>query len=261
MHNAAFAALGLDYIYVPFNVKPDSLKAAVESIRALDIVGVNVTIPHKNSVGQYLDWVSDDAMLIGSVNTIHNVDGVLRGYSTDGIGFLRALEDSGMAPDGARAVVLGAGGAACATVYALAAHGSSVTVANRSSERAERLASCVNSALGLSAVTAVGLDSDVARNAVREADLLVNCTPVGMHPNVDAQPIPSEWLHSGLLVFDQVYNPSETKLLRAAGSIGSQCVNGAKMLVYQGAASFEIWTGLAPPVNIMEEAVSVTANA
>lgn len=254
MHNAAFAELGLDYVYVPFSVHPDNLKDALQGVRALGIVGVNLTIPHKEQAVEILDWVSDDARLIGSVNTVHNCDGVLKGYSTDGPGFIRALKSWGKSPEGSKAVVLGAGGSAKATVYALAARGADVTVLNRTHARAVELAEHLNAALGSGSVRVVALDDPGAAGAVREADLLVNCTPVGMHPYPDAQPVPSEWLHPGLFVFDQIYNPLETNLLKAAKAVGARTANGIKMLVFQGALSFEIWTGQAPPVATMEAA-------
>jgi len=255
MHNAAFRELGLDYIYVPFNVHPDNLEAAVRGIRALDLVGVNVTVPHKERVIEFLDWVSDDARAIGSVNTIHNSDGVLKGYSTDGPGFIRALEEAGKSPGGSKAVILGAGGSARATAHALAARGAGVTVANRTYSRAVELSESLSAALGMKAIKPAALDGAEAREAVLEADLLVNCTSVGMHPHTEAQPIPSEWLHAGLFVFDQIYNPLETGLLKAAEAAGACGVNGVGMLVFQGAISFEIWTGQAAPVEVMRRAV------
>ncbi len=254
MHNAAFRELGLDYVYVPFSVHPDNLRDAVQGVRALGIVGVNLTIPHKEQVIGLLDWVSEDARLIGSVNTIHNCEGVLKGYSTDGPGFIRALESSGKSPDGSKAAVLGAGGSAKATVYALAARGAQVTVLNRTFSRAVELADNLNQTLGSGSVKVVALDDPHAAEVIREADLLVNCTPVGMHPHPDAQPVPSEWLHPGLFVFDQIYNPLETNLLKAAKAAGARTANGIKMLVFQGALSFEIWTGHVPPVMTMEAA-------
>ena len=253
MHNAAFRELGLDYTYVPFNVCPDDLTMAVQGIRALGIVGVNVTIPHKERVIGLLDWVSDDARRIGSVNTIHNCAGVLKGYSTDGPGLVRALEAAGKSPQGSKAVVLGAGGSARATVHALVTHGADVTVANRTHSRAVELSESLKPASGI-AVKAVALDSGAARESVLAADLLVNCTPVGMYPNADAQPIPSEWLHAGLFVYDQIYNPMETNLLKAARAAGAGGSGGIGMLVFQGAVSFEIWTEQSPPVEIMKEA-------
>jgi shikimate dehydrogenase len=225
----------------------------VRGIRSLGIIGVNLTIPHKERVIELLDWVSEDALSIRSVNTIHNCDGVLKGYSTDGPGFLRALEASGKSPEGSKAVVLGAGGSARATVCALAKAGAEVTVVNRTESRAVELCEQMRSVNV--AVRPVALDSAEAMRAVRDADLLVNCTPVGMHPHTDAQPVPSEWLHAGLFVYDQIYNPLETRLLKAAKSAGAETANGVKMLVFQGAISFEIWTGQPPPIGVMEEAV------
>ncbi len=255
MQNAAFRALGLDCVYVPFGVHPDDLERAVQGIRALGIVGINLTIPHKERVIDMLDWVSEDARRIRSVNTIHNCDGVLKGYSTDGAGFIRALESCGKAASGARAVVIGAGGSSRATVHALVAGGAKVALVNRTLDRAVELAATVNGSFGDSVVCPIGLDDPAAERAVKEADLLVNCTPVGMHPKPDAQPIPSDWLHSGLFVYDQIYNPVESQLLRAARAVGADGANGIKMLVFQGALSFEIWTGRTPPVDIMESAV------
>jgi len=254
MHNAAFRALGLDVVYVPFEVHPDDLEMAIKGVRALGLLGVNLTIPHKEKVAKFLDWIDKEATRIGSVNTVHNVDGELRGYSTDGRGFIRALQAAGKSPKDSRAVILGAGGAARATAYALAQHGASVTIANRTFSRALELAESLNPVVD-GEIKAVSLNGEAAREAISVADLLVNCTPVGMYPNVDEQPIPSEWLHPNLFVYDQIYNPLETRLLRAAKRSGAQTANGVGMLVYQGAISFEIWTGQSPPLAVMERAV------
>lgn len=255
MHNAAFLALGLDYIYVPFDVEPRNLESALVGLRSLGIAGVNVTIPHKESVIRHLDWVSDEARSIGSVNTIHNDEGILKGYSTDGDGFIQALENAGKHPSGLRTVVLGAGGSARATVYALLKSGSDVIIVNRTPVRAADLADLMN-AMGSGKSVATAHYGDEARRAIAEADLLVNCTSVGMDPNPEASPVPAEWLHSGLFVYDQVYNPRETTLLRAAEQIGAAGVNGLSMLIRQGALSFKVWTGCDAPVPIMESAIS-----
>jgi shikimate dehydrogenase len=255
MQNAAFRALGLNYIYVPFCVHADNLGAAVESVRALGICGVNITIPHKERVIPYLDWVSEDAARIGSVNTIHNYNGTLKGYSTDGPGFIRSLKSVWRSPSGCRAVVLGAGGAARAAVYALVKEGADVWVANRTFLRAVELARSINTATGADRVVPVDLLGDHAKNALLRADLLVNCTSVGMYPNVNEQPVPEEWLHPGLFVYDQVYNPLLTKLQKSAQQKGAETSGGLGMLVHQGAASFEIWTEQAPSLDIMYDAV------
>ncbi len=255
MHNAAFQDLGLDFVYVPFNVHPDNLEAAVQGVRALQLVGVNVTIPHKESVIRFLDWVSPEAQQISSVNTIHNSEGLLKGYSTDGQGFIESLGPMAAEICGKKSVVLGAGGSARAIVHALAIRGSEVTVANRTLSRAIEMVETLSKLLGNRSIRAVQIESKEAREAVAEANLLVNCTSVGMFPHIEEQPIPSEWLHKDLLVYDLIYNPIETRLLQAAREIGCKIMNGVLMLVHQGAISFRIWTGLEPPIKVMEEAV------
>lgn len=257
MHNAAFIGLALDYVYVPFNVCPDDLEDALAGVRALGITGVNLTIPHKERAVELLDSVSPEALQIGSVNTVHNVDGVLKGYSTDGEGFMRSLAAERKSADGSRAVVLGAGGSAKAVVHALAVGGAQVSVLNRTTSRAVELAERIDAVLpGESgSVRAVALEGSEARDTIADADLLVNCTSVGMHPNTDEQPIPSEWLHDRLFVYDLIYNPLKTRLLEAAEAAGARGANGVGMLVYQGAISFEIWTGRKPPTDIMKQAV------
>lgn len=254
MHNAAIALLGLEYVYVPFQVESENAGAAVEAIRALGIVGMNVTVPHKEAVIEHLDDVSEEARIIGSVNTITNDGGALRGTSTDGAGFLGSLEELGVKPEGLTVIVAGAGGTAKATVYALAARGAKVLVVNRTVERALKLAESINAALGGDLVSVDRLDANRLRETLKGADVFVNCTSVGMHPRADASPVPADALHAGLLVYDQVYNPRRTLLLRAAEEAGARTASGLRMLVYQGAISFAIWTGLEPPVDVMEKA-------
>lgn len=254
MHNSAFAEAGLDYIYVPFEVHPDNLKSAVDAIRALGIKGVNVTIPHKSNVIQHLDWVSDSAQSIMSVNTIHNDGGVLKGYSTDGEGFILSVKESGISLLNTNTIVLGAGGSAKATVLALVENGAHVKIINRTYSRAVELAGSINSLKRADLVTAVPYGEDTA-DEIAEAELMVNCTSVGMYPDIDTSPVPAEWLHEGLFVYDQVYNPIETKLVKLARQAGASGVNGQGMLVYQGALAFEIWTGLKAPVEIMKSAL------
>ncbi len=256
MHNAAFREMAMDYVYVPFNVSPDDLENALRGIKALGLVGANLTIPHKEQAVHLLDWISPEAQQIGSVNTVHNVDGILKGYSTDGEGFMRALEAEGKRADGSIAVVLGAGGSARAVSHALVSAGARVTVLNRTGSRAEALADRLNVALGgRGSVRAMALDRPEALDAVAEADLLVNCTSVGMHPHTGEQPVPDEWLHDRLFVYDLIYNPLKTRLLEAAEAADARGANGVGMLVCQGAISFEIWTGRKPPMDTMEQAV------
>lgn len=255
MHNAALEALNIDSIYVPFHVLPENLAEAVDGIRGLNIRGVNVTIPHKQQVIRYIDEVSEHAMQICSVNTIINEDGHLRGDSTDGVGFLRSAQASWGKLDGCRTMVIGAGGAAKAVSYALAEVGCKITIANRTHERAKELAGGLNEVFGSSASKAIELQREELAEEIKNVDLLVNTTSVGMHPDVNGVPLPPDLLHSGLLVYDLVYNPLKTRLVSEAEGKGARAMTGLKMLVYQGAASFEMWTGVPAPVDVMERAL------
>lgn len=254
IHNAAIEALNVDYIYVPFHVLPGRLSDAVQGIRSLQIVGVNVTIPHKERVIEYLDEVDEVARAIGSVNTIVNEDDRLKGFSTDGPGFLRSVEAEWGKVDGCRVLILGAGGSARAVAFALAEIGCEIVIANRTYSRAQELAESLEST-GKN-VIAIPLEREAVAEAISSADLLVNTTSVGMHPDSDAIPIPPDLIHSGLLVYDLIYNPPRTRLIQEAVARGAKAINGLKMLVYQGALSFEMWTGIKPPVDVMEHAAA-----
>lgn len=258
MHNAAFTALGLDYIYVPFPVAPESLEQAVRNLSALGIVGVNLTIPHKESVLPFLDEVTAEARLIGAVNTVHCTEGRLIGDNTDGRGFFEPLREQGFSAAGQRVMVLGAGGAARAVVFQLAREGARVTLTNRTPERAERLAQAVREAgYPADAVQTIApQDTDQLAKALREATLLVHTTRVGMHPDTEGlPPVPLDRFHERLCVYDLVYNPVETRLLKEARKRGCSTLTGVKMLVYQGAVAFQRWTGYWPPTEVMEQAV------
>jgi shikimate dehydrogenase len=257
MHNAAIAALGLHYVYIPFSVLPDDVGPAIRSLPALGIIGVNLTIPHKERVLPFLDAIAPEAEAVGAVNTVHDDGGRLIGYNTDGEGFSRPLKAQGFDLCGKRAVVLGAGGAARSVVYRLAREGAQTVLVNRTPARAMRLADEVNRAAGGAVVEWLALE-DVAglKSALAGAELLVNATSAGMYPHVgERPPIPPNSLHPGLLVYDLVYNPAETRLLAEARAAGARVLNGLPMLVHQGAAAFQIWTGIAPPVEVMERAV------
>jgi len=255
MHNAAIAALGLNHLYIPFSVQPDQIGPAIRSLIALGIIGVNLTIPLKELVLPHLDRIAPQALALGAVNTVHNDGGCLVGYNTDEDGFAGPLAAKGFNPRGKRAVVLGAGGAARAVVFRLLRDGAAVTLLNRTAARAAALADSVRGASGDLSLVDAG-DRGATANAVAEAELLVNATPVGMWPHVDdALPVDSSALHPDLLVYDLIYNPLETRLLAAAREAGARTLNGVGMLVHQGAAAFEIWTGSTPPLEVMERAV------
>ncbi len=255
MHNAAFRALGLDWAYLPLAVPPGSLLEALAGLKALGFRGANVTIPHKEKVLAGLDEVAPEARSLGAVNTVINVDGRLVGHNTDIAGFLAALDNAGCVPR--QAVVLGAGGAARAAVFALLSRGVRVTVANRTPQRAVGLVTSFEEATRRADTCT--LETGALREALGRADLLVNATPAGMWPDVDATPLPAgTQLHAGLTVMDLIYNPLETLLLRQARLAGAKTVNGLDMLIHQGAAAFCLWTGQDPPLSIMRQAALST---
>jgi shikimate dehydrogenase len=241
MQNAAFRALGLDAVYLAFDVPPAALGAAVAGLRALRARQFAVSIPHKETVLAHLDLVDDTARRIGAVNTVTLRDGLLIGTNSDWIGAVQALERETVL-GGKRVVVLGAGGTARALVFGLRERAARVTILNRSPERAAALAR------ELGAGSAGGL-GELARTP---HDVLVNTTSVGLRS--DASPVPVEALREGSVVLDAVYDPERTRLLRDAESRGARIVSGKWMLVYQAAAQLELWTGRKAPVEIMASA-------
>lgn len=254
MHNTAFARMGLDYWYVPFRVKPQDLAPAVAGIRALNLRGVNVTIPHKVTIISFLDKLDATAARIGAVNTIVNDNGVLSGYNTDGAGFLTALLEAGVEPKGKNVVILGAGGAARAISFVLAEREARLVILNRQQELdwAEALAGSLSQTFSQE-VTALELTDNNLKKALDTADILVNATSVGMSPNTAETLVPAGWFKSSLVVFDAVYNPIKTRLLREAEQAGASVISGIEMLVWQGALVFELWTGVKAPVALMKE--------
>ena len=253
MHNAAFQKLGMDYAYVAFDVNPSDLSSAIEGAKSLNIKGFNVTIPHKIEVMQYLDELDEVASLIGAVNTIDFKN--LKGYNTDGIGAVRAIEEVSSIKD-KNIIVAGAGGASRAISFYLAKFGaSSITILNRNVDKAQNLAGDV---LKSDLISDVNSDSISQINGyLANADILVDTTPLGMDPHIDDEPIAmADNMHEDLVVFDAVYNPNETVLIKEAIKAGAKPVYGIKMLLYQGAESFKIWTGQDAPVDVMEKALN-----
>lgn len=253
MHNAAFRELGMDWVYVPFRVKPEALGAATDGVRAMGIAGVNVTVPHKVAVMEFLDEIDPEAQLIGAVNTVVHREGRLVGYNTDGQGFLRSLRrQAGRDPKGATVLIAGAGGAALAIACSLALAGAgSITVANRTVAKAEAVAGRVK---GHVPARAVSLDPDdpAFLDALGEAEIVIHTTSVGMYPRHDVPPIiPVERLAEDALVCDIVYRPRETSLIRAARERGCPVLTGEGMLAYQGAIAFELITGQTAPEELM----------
>ena len=259
MHNAAFENKGVDYVYLAFRVKKEELGKAIEGMRALNIRGLNVTIPHKVAVIQFLDELDPLADKIGAVNTIVNDNGVLKGYNTDASGFLQTLRGRGIEPKGKRVVILGAGGASRAISFILAERGSSLVILNRLLELdwAKELASRILQTLARE-VEALELNRENLARVLEKADILVNATSVGMSPNTGETPVPSNLLKSSLVVFDIVYNPIKTRLQEEAEAAGATTISGLDMLVWQGALAFEKWTGLKAPFDLMKrEAIRV----
>jgi len=256
MHNAAFAQMGLDYVYVTFKVKKEGLGQAVDGMRGLNIRGLNVTIPHKVTVIPLLDKLDPLAEKIGAVNTITSDDGVLTGYNTDAGGFLQALLTRGIEPKGKKIVILGAGGASRAISFILAERGSNLVILNRLLELdwAKELASNI-SHIFTKEVEALELNEENLARVFREPDILVNATSVGMTPNIDETPVPRILLKPGLVVFDIVYNPIKTRLLREAEAAGAETISGVDMFVWQGALAFEKWTGQKAPLDLMKREV------
>ena len=257
MHNAAFDELGMDYAYVAFDVNPNDLKTAIEGAQSLNIKGFNVTIPHKVDVMQYLDELDEVARLIGAVNTIDFKN--LKGYNTDGIGAVKAIEEVTSIKN-KNVVVAGAGGASRAISFYIAKYGAeSLTILNRNEAKAESLASDVSDSgligeVAYESINAIG-------NYMEGADVLIDTTPLGMHPNISDEPIvKADMMDEDLVVFDAVYNPNETVLIKEAIKANAKPVYGIKMLLYQGAESFKIWTGKTSPVDVMEKALRNTLN-
>ncbi len=257
MHNAAFRALGLNWVYVAFAVPPDNVPAAIAGMQALGLRGLNVTIPHKAAVVSHLDEISATSRQLGVVNTIVNNNGHLRGDSTDGAGFIRALAEAGEGITDNRVVLIGAGGSARAVALAAAQEQpEELVIVNRTPQRAVELAKLVRAAGGLKAVRYIALDSPEVATAVSSADVIIDSTPVGMYPHTDVAPvICAEWLRPCQLVCDLTYNPRETVLLQAAREAGARTLDGTGMLVHQGAIAFEQWTGEEAPVEVMRLAL------
>jgi shikimate dehydrogenase len=253
MHNAAFESMGIEARYVAREVPPAELVLAVASLRQPEVLGANVTIPHKERVVELLDSVSVEARAVGSVNTIVRRGDALEGHSTDVSGFLQALTDLKVDVDARRALLLGAGGAGRAVAYALLMAGvGELIVHNRSIERAERLVEDFARFGEIRAVT-----TDELPSCAPDAQLLVNATSVGMlreGVSFEETPLEARYLPRSGAVMDLVYRPAHTKLLRDAEAAGLQTQNGLPMLVYQGADAFSLWTGRDAPAELMRAA-------
>ncbi len=257
MHNSAFNELGLDSVYVAFDIDPENIEQATNSIRVMGIKGINITIPHKQTIMPFLDEIAPDAKLTGAVNTVKNEDGKLSGFNTDVGGFLRAIrEDLDFNPEGKTLFLTGAGGAARAVLSAFCMNrGSVVYIADIISEKAVELANQFKSNFENITFETINIENkELVSEKFKEADILVNASPAGMD-GVGSLDIPLSSLNKNAVVYDLVYKPQNTKLLTDAKELGHKASGGLSMLLYQGAESFEIWTGENAPVDVMKKAL------
>lgn len=253
IHNESFRLLGLDYAYLAFDVPLTNLKTAVEGLRVMNARGYNLTMPHKNQMCELADKLSPAARLSHSVNTIVNDNGILVGHTTDGIGYMNAIRDAGFSIIGKKMTLLGAGGAASSVLVQAALDGvSEIDVFNRPGTHFQQAQTLIDS-LNRETSCKIQLydlgDKKTLNDSIQDSAILTNGTSVGMSPNPDACIIDNfDVFHSELIVSDLIYNPRETKLMRLAKERGCSVCNGLYMLLYQGAASFELWTGEKMPV-------------
>lgn len=258
MHNEACRALNLDYRYLAFDVKENQMSQAVEGLKALGVRGWNITMPGKNIMCQLADELSAASEITGACNTIVNDNGKLTAYTTDGIGFMEAVKENGVNIIGENMTLLGAGGAASAILVQAALDGvKQIDVFNVRDpffSRLEEIAQKLNERTQCKVIVHDFDHPEQLKEAVLNSRILVNGTSVGMAPNTEKSLITDLSLfHKDLFVFDVIYNPSETKLLKDAKAAGCQSANGLLMLLYQGAASFELWTGQKMPVELIKE--------
>jgi shikimate dehydrogenase len=256
LHNSAYKHLNLNWCYLPLQVKKADLHDALAGLKALSFVGVNITMPHKESVLEYMDELDSFAQLVGAINAIHIIEGKFIGYNTDAQGFLLSLKkDARFKSKNKRVLVVGAGGAAKAVAIALATEeASQITILNRTLERAVQLANFIEKKFLAIDVQALSFEDKLAP-VISKADLIVNATPIGMELEQTNYPIPVDFLHPSQLVFDLIYKPVKTPFLREAEEKGANILNGLGMLLYQGAAAFEIWTGVKAPVDVMKKSL------
>ncbi len=256
MHLAAFDALGLQSVYLPFNVHPKVLKKAVESIIPLGFKGINITIPHKEKVIPFLDRLAPEAQAIGAVNTIEIASGQLIGHNTDGLGFLRSLTEENIDPSVMPVLLIGSGGATKGVAMALLSVGvPEVVIMARNLDKREALAAQLAAYSSQYKISSIGFNLEKSQAILDlKSLLLINTTPLGMQED-DPLPFPAKHIRPEWVVADLIYQPEETSLMKAAKNMGAKTVSGLGMLLYQGALAFEIWTQKKPPINVMKRAL------
>lgn len=254
MEEAAFAAKGLDFRYITMKVEKGNLKAAIDGLLAMNMRGINLTIPHKVEVVQYLDELSEAAEITGAVNMVVNKGGMLWGENTDGKGYLQSLTDAGVSPKGKAVMILGAGGAARAiSVECALAGAKKITIANTTRSRGEELVALLKKRTGVEAEF-VMWDHPLAVPA--GTDILSNATSVGLYPDVDQKPdINYDTVTADMVVSDVIFNDPHSLFLQEAEKRGAKTINGLGMLVNQGALNFTLWTGVEAPLDVMTEAL------
>jgi shikimate dehydrogenase len=255
MHNAAFKEIGLDLVFLAFKVTPDQVENAVKGVRSLNILGLNVTMPHKNKIISYLDKLDPTAEYLKSANTILNANGLLTGFNTDGTGAMQALLQNGTDPNGKKMLILGSGGAAKAIAFAAARTTDQIVILNRTPNKSQEFAKNLNHTLKTK-IEGDALTSQSIEKNMQDAQIIINATSVGMQPHDKISLIPPKLFKQTQTILDIVYNPIETKLLNDAKKAGAKTVNGVEMLIHQGAASFEIWTNKPAPIEAMRKAIT-----
>ena len=254
MWNPALLELGLDYVYIAYDVHPNNLQKAVDGFRALDIKGINVTIPHKEEIIKFLDEIEPIAEKMGAINTIKNENGYLIARNTDAAGARKSLIESGFSLTESNILFLGSGGVARSMAYLLSEEAHKIILTDVVEQKAIAVANEIKNNMKTDIEGKLASEKILAKE-LKNIDLLINATPIGMHPHIDATPLSKKLLHKDLFVFDVIYNPMETKLMREAAELGCKTLSGLDMLVNQGVLAFEWWTGKSPNSQLMKNKI------
>jgi len=254
IHNAGFKKLGINFVYVAFQVK--DIENAIKGIKALNIQGASITIPHKIRAARYVDSLDEMAKKIGSINTIVNKGGTLIGFNSDGMGALKAFRDQKVDLNGKKVLILGSGGVARAITFATVMNAKlkGLNILGILKEEIDDLVSDLRKVTEIEIKGAL-LENKVLQESISSSDILINCTPVGMYPKSDESPVPAEFFKKELIVFDVVYNPPQTRLLKEAEKSGCDTISGVEMFINQAVVQFELWTGKKAPESIMREVI------
>ncbi|MHA2185937.1 MAG: shikimate dehydrogenase [Promethearchaeota archaeon] len=254
MWNPALKELNLDFIYVAFSVHPKNLEKAIEGMKVMGIKGMNVTLPYKQEIMKYIDEIDPIAQKIGAVNTIKNDEGILKAKNTDAGGAKKSLLENGCEVEGKNVLILGSGGVARSITYILAEDANKIVVTDLIEEKALLIANEIKELMGVNIEGKISSEKNI-EIAIKNSDILINATPVGMSPNVDATPVSMDLLHPDLFVFDVVYNPLTTRLMREAARVGCKTLGGLDMLINQGVLAFEWWTNKKPNKELMKKKI------